>query len=113
MMTKKFSLTFCAAALIAAGAFAATVHAQKRTEPPADARQTRHDEKPHDTKAHDEKAHDMGAHADCPLMGDSKAGAKAEGGGHGSHLAEVSARGERAMGFSQTETTHHFRLTRD
>jgi|SRR5215204_6732280 len=97
-MTKKTSLTFCAAALLAAGAVAASIHAQKRAEAPAEAHQTQHDAK---------------THADCPLMSDGKAGAKAEGGGHGSHLAEVSARGERAMGFSQTETTHHFRLTRD
>jgi hypothetical protein len=103
MMTKKFSLTFCAAALFAAAAVAASVHAQKRAEAPADARQTRHDA----------KGHDAAAHADCPLMSDGKAGAKAEGGGHGSHLAEVNARGERAMGFSQTETAHHFRLTPD
>ena len=107
-MTKKFSLTFCAAALFAVGAFAASVHAQKRAEAPANTRRTQQD-----ASAHDTKAYDTGAHADCPLMGDGKAGAKAEGGGHGSHLAEVNARGERAMGFSQTETAHHFRLTPD
>lgn len=30
---------------------------------------------------------------------------------HTGHLSEVNRRGEDAMGFSQTETTHHFRLT--
>ena len=99
-MTKKTSLTFCAAALLLAGAVTASVHAQKRAEAPADAR-------------HDAKTHDAKTHADCPLMNDGKAGAKGEGGGHGSHLAEVNARGERAMGFSQTETEHHFIITRD
>jgi hypothetical protein len=29
------------------------------------------------------------------------------------HLAEVNRRGARAMGFSQTKTTHHFRLNTD
>ena len=102
-MTKKTSLMFCAAALFAATAVAASIHAQKPAEAPADAQQTRHDAKSHDAEAH----------ADCPLMNDNKAGAKAEGGGHGSHLKEINARGERAMGFSQIETAHHFRLTRD
>jgi hypothetical protein len=99
-MTKKTSLTFCAASLHLAGAFAAPVHAQKRAEAPADAQ-------------HDAKTHDAKTHADCPLMNDGRAGAKGEGGGHGSHLAEVNARGERAMGFSQTETEHHFIITHD
>ena len=101
-MTKKISLTVCAAALAAACALAASIHAQKRAEAPADARPTRHDAQTHDTKAH----------AECPLMNASGAGAKADG-GHGEHAAEADARGERAMGFSQTETAHHFRLTRD
>ena len=99
-MTKKTSLTFCAAALLLAGAAAAPVRAQKRAEAPADAR-------------HDAKTHDAKTHADCPLMNDGQAGAKGEGGGHASHLAGVNARGERAMGFSQTETEHHFIITRD
>jgi hypothetical protein len=33
--------------------------------------------------------------------------------GHGGHLDEALARGERAMGFSQARTTHHFLLLRD
>ena len=34
-------------------------------------------------------------------------------GGHDKHKGEVDARGERAMGFSQTKTTHHFTLLGD
>src|SRR5215210_2878657 len=45
-------------------------------------------------------------------MRDGKSGAQADG-GHDAHLAAVNARGEAAMGFSQTETAHHFLLTRD
>ncbi|MBV8857359.1 MAG: hypothetical protein JOZ96_12340 [Acidobacteria bacterium] len=35
------------------------------------------------------------------------------GDSHDAHHAGVNARGEAAMGFSQTETAHHFLLTRD
>jgi hypothetical protein len=100
-MTKKLNSLFCAAALCAAGAFALSTDAQNRAEAPADAHQTQHDAKSHDAKAH----------ADCPMKGDG--GAVTDGAGHSAHLAEVNARGEAAMGFSQTETTHHFQLTRD
>ncbi len=95
---KKISLTLCAALLFAAGALTAYVHAQKGGDAPAD-------------------KHDAKSHAECPFMADGKtpggkSGAQA-GGGHDAHLAAVNARGEAAMGFSQTETAHHFLLTRD
>jgi hypothetical protein len=93
---RKISLTLCAAALFAAGALTAYVHAQKGADAPAD---------PHGK-------HDAQTHADCPLMRDDKSGAQTDG-GHDAHLAGVNARGEAAMGFSQTETAHHFMLTRD
>ena len=131
-MTKKTSLTLCAAALLAAGSLAAPARAQKRAEPHADHRHAQHEKKPADAKPADATRHDADAHAGCPLMNDGKAGAKAGGtgggdkpggadksdakhggAGHGSHLAGVNARGESAMGFSQTETEHHFLLTRD
>ena len=51
----------------------------------------------------------------CPLMQggeQTKAGAQTDD-GHADHLAAVRARGERAMGFSQTQTTHHFILSGD
>jgi hypothetical protein len=99
---KKISLTLCAAALFAAGALAVVAYAQKRAEDPADARQT----------TPEARTHDAITHADCPLMSGGEAGAKADA-VHGSHLGGVNARGGAAMGFSQTETTHHFLLTRD
>jgi hypothetical protein len=46
------------------------------------------------------------------MMRGGESGART-GGGHDAHLAGVNARGEAAMGFSQTETAHHFILTRD
>jgi hypothetical protein len=85
---KKISLTLCAAALVAAGALAVYVRAQKGADAPAEQQQK----------------HDAKTHADCPLMRD---------GNHDAHLAGVNARGEAAMGFSQIETAHHFTLTRD
>jgi hypothetical protein len=97
-MMKKISLTLCAALLFAAGALTAYVHAQKSGDAPPD-------------------KHDAKIHAECPFMTDGKtADGKSEaqpGGGHDAHLAAVNARGEAAMGFSQTETAHHFRLTRE
>lgn len=39
--------------------------------------------------------------------------ADSKGGGHNQHRHEADERGERAMGFSQTKTTHHFTLLRD
>jgi hypothetical protein len=96
-MTKKLNSLFCAAALCAAGALALSADAQK----PADVHQMHHDAKSHDAKAH----------ADCPMKGDGEN--IKDNAGHSAHSAEADARGEAAMGFSQTETTHHFQLTRD
>lgn len=49
----------------------------------------------------------------CPMMqGSDKSPAAAEGHGH-DDIAEMNMRGEREMGFSQEQTTHHFRLTKD
>jgi hypothetical protein len=108
-MTKKLNPLLCAAALSAAGAFALTASAQKRAEAPADAHSTHREAQSRDAKAH----------ADCPMK---EGGARAkddaghnvkEDAGHSAHAADLNARGEAAMGFSQTGTTHHFRLTRD
>lgn len=52
-------------------------------------------------------------HANCPMMQKDKATASDHTQGHKGHLDDVNARGERAMGFSQTATTHHFLLARD
>jgi hypothetical protein len=99
-MSKKISLTLCAALLCAAGALAAHVRAQKKG---ADAPAAQHDK-------HDK--HDAATHADCPLMRGGGSGAQTDG-GHDAHLAAVNARGEASMGFSQNATAHHFTLTRD
>ena len=100
-MMKTISLTLCAAALVAAGALAAHVRAQKGADAP-DKAQTKQGTKTDEAKPH----------ADCPVMRGGESGAQT-GGGHDAHLAGVHARGESAMGFSQTETAHHFILTRD
>jgi len=97
----KISLTLCAAALVAAGALATHVSAQKGADAP-DGAQTKQGAKTNEAKPH----------PDCPMMRGGESGART-GGGHDAHLAGVNARGAAAMGFSQTETAHHFRLTRD
>jgi hypothetical protein len=95
---KKISLSLCAASLFAAGALTVYVYAQQKADAPPD-------------------KHDAKTHAECPFMAEGKTpGGKSEartGGGDDAHLAAVNARGEAAMGFSQTETEHHFLLTRD
>src|ERR1044072_9064075 len=98
---KKINLILCGAALCAAGALAVYVHAQKSADAAA---------APHEK--HEMQTHDAKSHADCPLMSDGKSSAQSDG-KHDAHLAGVNARGETAMGFSQTETAHHFLLTRD
>ena len=51
------------------------------------------------------------SHANCPMMQPDKSKASDHSQGHTAHLDEVNARGEKAMGFSQTATTHHFLLS--
>lgn len=51
------------------------------------------------------------SHANCPMMQPDKSNSQAHE--HTNHLYEVNARGEKAMGFSQTATTHHFLLSQD
>ena len=47
----------------------------------------------------------------CPLHKQHQAEQKQHQ--HSEHLKEVNQRGEKAMGFSQSQTTHHFRLFTD
>lgn len=99
---KKINSIACVAALVAVVAVAASIRAQKK----ADAHAAQHDAK---------------MQTDCPMMRDEKAqggdaeekSADGDAKGHDSHLAAVNERGARAMGFSQTATTHHFLLTRE
>jgi hypothetical protein len=53
------------------------------------------------------------SHANCPMMKPDKSKASDHSQEHKAHLDEVNARGEQAMGFSQTATTHHFLLSRE
>lgn len=53
------------------------------------------------------------AKATCPMMQQDQVKAPDHSHAHTIHLDEVNARGEHAMGFSQTATTHHFWLARD
>jgi hypothetical protein len=43
-------------------------------------------------------------HADCPMAADAHSGG---------HAHDLESRGDEGMGFSQTKTTHHFRLRAD
>jgi hypothetical protein len=93
---KKIFLISCVAAALTFGAVAASTRAQKQTG-----------------AQHDNTNHADGGtnHADCPMMRGDKMPDGANG--HDAHLDAVNRRGEAAMGFSQTATTHHFTLTRD
>jgi len=104
---KKTTLTILAAALFAASAAAYTL-AQKKTDAPA-AQTT--ESKTKETDAHHSGDGGMN-HADCPLMRADE-NAKSQHDSHGSHDAALDERGERAMGFSQTATVHHFLLRPD
>jgi hypothetical protein len=53
------------------------------------------------------------AHANCPMMQQDKSHTSSQHAHTATHLDEVNARGDRAMGFSQTATTHPFLLSRD
>ncbi|HKG14806.1 MAG TPA: hypothetical protein VKB12_15875 [Pyrinomonadaceae bacterium] len=104
---KKTTLTILAAALFAASAAAYTL-AQKKTDAPA-AQTT--ESKTTETDAHHSGDGPMN-HADCPLMRADE-NSRSQHDSHGAHDAALGERGERAMGFSQTATVHHFLLEAD
>lgn len=52
-------------------------------------------------------------HANCPMMKPDQSSGSDHSQGHTAHSDELNARGEQAMGFSQTATTHHFLLSPD
>ncbi|MCA1817122.1 MAG: hypothetical protein LC746_12065 [Acidobacteria bacterium] len=66
-----------------------------------------HDAMSHDGMSHDAMSHDGMSREGCPVTGGNR-----QAGGDARH-AEMNARGDRAMGFSQTGTTHHFTLAAD
>lgn len=102
-------------------------HDQSRSQPQQSQPQSKADGEsgaPHDAMSHDAMSHDGMSHEGCPMMraGEAKsAGGAASHDGHAAEMnaggdarhAEMNARGEHAMGFSQTATTHHFTLTAD
>ena len=110
---KKISLIVCVAVGVALGAAAVSIRAQNHR----DAQAARHGDMKHtagDGAARRDcpSMRDSESHTDCPATGGDESKASGEG-GHDAHLAAAGERGAKAMGFSQTATTHHFILTRD
>jgi hypothetical protein len=62
-----------------------------------------------------EHAHSSGKSAQCPMMQekDSVQAKPSHAHPQADHHSEMNARGDKAMGFSQAKTTHHFRLLSD
>ena len=109
--TKVRIILFTALALTV-GAAPASARQQSGTHAPhAQKSAAAHDDCPHPAKRSEDKTDEQDA------SGHSTSGHAAHGGGaakgHDGHLAAVNERGERAMGFSQTRTTHHFLLKAD
>jgi hypothetical protein len=98
---KKIFLTACFAAALALAAAAASTLAQQQDARPA---------QQGDAKNEGGMRHEVMNHADCPVMRGQSSG---ETKGDDARLDAVNARGEKAMGFSQTATTHHFILMRE
>jgi hypothetical protein len=97
-----YVLPLVAAASVAVGVYAqqpAHSHTHARSEGQPQSKTDRHGA----TMSHDS----------CPMMKGEQAKTPGGAGAHAGHLAEVNARGERGMGFSQSATTHHFLLMND
>jgi hypothetical protein len=111
---RKIKFVLCLLAAFAVAAVAVSIRAQKQSGARAaqdkDASAARRDETAHpDCPSMQESK----SHTDCPMTGGDKSPAAGEADGHDAHLAAVNKRGEMAMGFSQSETTHHFILQPD
>ena len=117
---RKIKPLLCVAASIAVVALAVYVRAQKHSGA-ADAQTNVTNNAPRDAAAHPDCPMMSGSkrHTDCPMSGGDKtsggdkSSSAGDAAGHDAHLASLNARGEKAMGFSQTETTHHFILKPD
>ena len=110
---KKISLIVCVAVGVALGAAAVSIRAQNHR----DAQAARRGDMKHaaggDTTHPDcPMMQGSKSHTDCPATGGDESKASGEG-EHDAHLAAAGERGAKAMGFSQTATTHHFILARD
>jgi hypothetical protein len=110
-MLKRTKFAICFLTALAAISVALAARAQTPTHGQTQSQsQSKPDE--HDGASHDAMSHDGMSHDGCPMMqaGESKT---TDAASHAGHSAEMNVRGERAMGFSQTATTHHFLLTQD
>ena len=107
-MKKTTTLNACVAAALLAASAAAYTHARQKAG--ADAARSAAARSKEADAARGEG--DGMSHADCPLMGRGE-GAVTRQDAHGAHHASLDERGERAMGFSQTATVHHFLLRPD
>jgi hypothetical protein len=105
----KFAISFLTA--LAAISIALAAHAQTPTHAQT---QSQSQSKPdaHGGMSHDGASHDGMSHDGCPMMQAEKS-KTADAASHAGHSAEMNARGEQAMGFSQMATTHHFLLRQD
>jgi hypothetical protein len=111
---RKTKLLLCVLAMIVAAAVAVSIRAQKQSGA-GGAQAKGADDATQGAAAHPDcpMMSDSKQHPDCPMKGGDKSSSAGDAGGHDAHLAAAGARGEKAMGFSQTETTHHFILDAD
>jgi hypothetical protein len=113
MMLKRIKFGVYVLALVAAAASAAvSAHAQQahsHTHAQSESQPQKSKTDAHDTTMQ----HDAMSHETCPMRKGEQAKTPDGAGVHAGHLASVNARGEQGMGFSQSETTHHFLLMSD
>jgi hypothetical protein len=90
-------------------------HSQTESQPQAQpqSKTDEHGAMSHEQMSHEAMSYDAMSHGSCPMMQGAQAKTPDGAGAHAGHLAEVNARGEQGMGFSQTATTHHFLLMPD
>ena len=110
MFNIKITIVLVTALALTVGAAPARARQQSGTHAPHAQKSTAAHDCPHDAKRSEDKTdkHDASGHS---TSGHAARDAAAKG--HDGHLAAVNERGERAMGFSQTRTTHHFLLKAD
>jgi hypothetical protein len=106
MKRTKFAIYFLSAVIsVAVGVRAQQQHTHSHTESQPQPQSK--------TDAHGAMSHDKMSHESCPMMQGAQAKTPDGAGSHAGRVAEMNARGEQGMGFSQTATTHHFLLMPD
>jgi hypothetical protein len=115
MKRTKFAICFLSAAAMVSVAIGVRAqqqhtHGHAETQPQVQP-QSKTDE--HGAMSHDQMSHEAMSHDTCPMMQGAQAKTPDGAGAHAGHLAEVNARGEQGMGFSQSATKHHFLLMPD